>query len=138
MIGDECVIGWGTEIRHALVLNRTRIPHFNGIYTSLIGNRVNMAGRSSTANYRLDGGEVVVRVPEEGRMKSYPTGQTLFGAIVGDDTNIGGDTLFQPGAIVGRRCIIYPQSCISGYIPHDSIVKPKAKLFEVYPVGRPL
>ena len=123
IIGDECVIGWSVEMRQSLVLNNTRIPHFNGIYTSLIGNRSNLAGRVSTPNYRMDGREIIIRVPWDGEIRSFPTGQTLFGAVIGDDANIGGDTLFQPGAVVGRRCRIAPQCSVSGYIPHDSLVK---------------
>ncbi len=134
IIGDECVIGWSVEMRQSLVLNKTRIPHFNGIYTSLIGNRSNLAGRVSTANYRLDGREIIVRVPWDGGIRSFPTGQTLFGAVIGDDTHVGGDTLLQPGAIVGRRCQIAPQCSVSGYIPHDSLVRRATAPVEVVPL----
>ncbi|MBU2552117.1 MAG: UDP-N-acetylglucosamine diphosphorylase [Proteobacteria bacterium] len=123
LIGDGCVIGWGVEMRQTLVLNGSRVPHFNGVYTSLIGNAVNMAGKASTANYRLNGQEVTVQVPMDGRPVRFSTGQTLFGAVIGDESSIGGDSLLQPGTLIGRRCIVYPQSTVSGYIPHDSIVK---------------
>ena len=133
LICDECLIGWATEIRQTLLLNKARIPHSNAVMTSLIGNRVNMAGRVSTANCRLDGREVVVRVPEDGETLSFPTGQTLFGAVVGDDTQVGGNALLQPGVIIGRRCLVYPHIDLSGFIPHDSIVKRKETPFEITP-----
>ena len=133
VIGDECLIGWSTEMRHTLVLNKTRIPHSNAVFTSIVGNRVNLAGRVSTANYRLDGKEIVIRVPLGGKMASFPTGQTLFGAIVGDDTKMAGNALIQPGTIIGRRCLIYPHIDVSGYIPHDSVVKRKARPFQIIP-----
>lgn len=132
-IGDDCLIGWSVEMRQCIVLNKTRIPHYNAIFTSLIGNRIHLAGRVSTANCRLDGGEVVVKVPAGGQTVSFPTGQTLFGTVVGDDTRIAGDALLQPGAIVGKRCVIYPHIDVSGYIPDDSFVKRKETPFYIEP-----
>ncbi len=132
-IGEDCLIGWSVEMRQSIILSKTRIPHFNAIFTSLIGSRINLAGRVSTANYRLDGREVTVKVPVGDSIESFPTGQTLFGAVVGDDTQIAGNALLQPGTIVGRRCIIYPHIDVSGYIPHDSFVKRKETPFYIEP-----
>jgi NDP-sugar pyrophosphorylase family protein len=133
MICDECLIGWAVEMRQTLVLNKTHIPHSNAVFTSIVGNRVNLAGRVSTGNYRLDGMEIAIRVPVDGRMASFPTGQTLFGAVIGDDTQIAGNALLQPGTIIGRRCVVYPHIDISGYIPHDSIVKRKERPYDILP-----
>jgi UDP-N-acetylglucosamine diphosphorylase / glucose-1-phosphate thymidylyltransferase / UDP-N-acetylgalactosamine diphosphorylase / glucosamine-1-phosphate N-acetyltransferase / galactosamine-1-phosphate N-acetyltransferase len=135
MIGDDCLIGWGVEMRQSLVLNKTRIPHYNAVFTSVIGNRINLAGRVSTANYRLDGKEIIVRVPVDGKTTSFPTGQTLFGAIVGDDTQIAGNALLQPGTIVGRRCVVFPHIDVSGFIPHDCVVKRKETPFYIEAKG---
>jgi len=33
----------------------------------------------------------------------------------------------------GRRCLVYPQCSVSGYLPPDSLVKPKSVPFEVMP-----
>lgn len=131
IIGNECVIGHGTEIRCALVLDQSRIPHQNCVFTSLLGNRLGLGGASSTANYRLDGKEVEIKIKVNGRVKNFPTGQTLFGAVIGDDCTIGGMTLFHPGTIVGRGCVIYSQCSIHGYIPHYSMVRPAKNTIEI-------
>jgi UDP-N-acetylglucosamine diphosphorylase / glucose-1-phosphate thymidylyltransferase / UDP-N-acetylgalactosamine diphosphorylase / glucosamine-1-phosphate N-acetyltransferase / galactosamine-1-phosphate N-acetyltransferase len=133
LICDDCLVGWAAEVRQSLLLNKSRIPHSNALLTSLVGNRVNMAGRVSTANYRLDGKDIVVRVPVGGETVSFPTGQRLFGAVVGDDTQVGGNALLQPGTIIGRRCIVFPHIDVSGYIPHDSLVKRRETPFEITP-----
>ncbi len=133
MICDECLIGWAVEMRQSLILNKTHIPHSNAVFTSLVGNRINLAGRVSTANYRLDGKKIIIRVPIGNEIKSFPTGQTLFGAVIGDDTQIAGNALIQPGTIIGRRCIVRPHIDVSGYIPHDSIVKREERPFEIVP-----
>lgn len=133
MVGDGCLIGHGTEIRQTLVMNQSNIPHLNCFFTSIVGNRVKIGGCTHTANMRLNGREVMVRANIEGKSQCFPTGQTLFGVVIGDDSNVGGVTLLQPGTVIGQRCLIHPQCSVSGYIPHDSIVRPTSALFEVVP-----
>jgi NDP-sugar pyrophosphorylase family protein len=131
MIGDDCTIGHGVELRQLLVLNQVRIPHLNIILTSLVGNRAWIAGTAHTINFRLDGQKIKVRVPIEGKIHALSTGQSHFGSVIGDDSSVGVMTALQPGTIIGQRCQIYPNGSISGYIPHDSIVKPKNVPYEI-------
>jgi NDP-sugar pyrophosphorylase family protein len=126
MVGNECLIGCGTEMRQVLVLNQSNIPHLNSFFTSLVGNRVQIGAGTITANLLLSRKEVLIRINVEGKKESFPTGQTLFGAIIGDDSNVGAQALFQPGTVIGRRCQIHPQCSISGFLAHDSIVRPKS------------
>ena len=126
MVGNECLIGCGTEMRQVLVLNQSNIPHLNAFFTSLVGNRVQIGAGTITANLLLSRKEVLIRINVEGKKESFPTGQTLFGAIIGDDSNVGAQALFQPGTVIGRRCQIHPQCSISGFLAHDSIVRPKS------------
>ena len=131
LVGNDCLIGHGTEIRQTLVLDNSNIPHLNCVFTSLVGNRVRIGGCTHTANFLLSGKEVEIRVKLNGQKQSFPTGQTLFGAVIGDDSNVGGVSLLQAGAVIGRNCLIYPQCSVSGYIPHDSILRPKSAAFEI-------
>jgi NDP-sugar pyrophosphorylase family protein len=133
MVGKNCLIGHGTELRQTLVLDRTNIPHLNCFFTSLVGNQVQIGGDTHTANRRLSGKEVVIRVNSGGVTQPYPTGQALFGAVIGDDSIVSGGCLLQAGTIIGRRSLIFPQCSISGYIPDDSMVRPKSAIFEVTP-----
>lgn len=126
MVGNECLIGCGTEMRQVLVLNQSNIPHLNAFFTSLVGNRVQIGAGTITANLLLSRKEVLIRINVEGKKESFPTGQTLFGAIIGDDSNVGAQALFQPGTVIGRRCQIHPQCSVSGFLAHDSIVRPKS------------
>jgi NDP-sugar pyrophosphorylase family protein len=124
LVGADCLIGAGTETRQLLMLDHANIPHRNFVVTSLVGNRVNIGGATDTANVLLNGREVEIRITRaDGTTTFYPTGMTNFGAVIGDDTKLGGQILLQPGTVVGQRCRIYPQCAISGYIPHDSVVK---------------
>jgi len=133
MIGNNCLIGHGTELRQTLVLNQSNIPHLNCFFTSLVGNQVQIGGDTHTANRRLSAKEVVIRVNLEGVTQSIPTGQVLFGAVIGDDSIVSGGCLLQAGTIIGRRCLIFPQCSISGYFSNDSVVRPTSTTFEVVP-----
>ena len=125
LIGADCLIGAGTETRQLLMLAHSNIPHRNFVVTSLVGNRVNLGGATDTANVLLNSKEVKIRITRaDGITTAYPTGLTNFGAVIGDDTKLGGQILLQPGTVIGKRCRIYPHCAISGYIPHDSSVKP--------------
>ncbi|HDS45518.1 MAG TPA: hypothetical protein ENN68_05430 [Methanomicrobia archaeon] len=124
LVGADCLIGAGTETRQLLMLDHSHIPHRNFFVTSLVGNRVNVGGATDTANVLLNGKVVEIRITrDDGVTTAYPTGMTKFGAIIGDDTKLGGQILLEPGTVIGKRCRIYPQCTISGYIPHDSRVK---------------
>ena len=46
-----------------------------------------------------------------------------FGAVVGDYTEVGCNTVLCPGTIIGRECIIYPQSRVRGVVNAGSIYK---------------
>lgn len=131
MVGDGCLIGHGTEIRQTLILNQSHIPHLNCFFTSLVGNRVHIGGNVHTANLRGDKKEVMIRIEVNGKRTTVSTGQNLFGAVIGDDSNVGGCSLLQPGCVIGRRCIIYPMSPVSGYIPPDSMLRPRSTPVEV-------
>lgn len=136
MIGNNCLIGHGTELRQILVLDQSNIPHLNCFFTSLVGNQVQIGGDTHTANRRLNGKEVVIRVNSDGVTQSILTGQVLFGAVIGDDSIVSGGCLLQAGTIIGRRSLILPQCSISGYIPNDSTVRPKSAIFEVIPKAK--
>jgi UDP-N-acetylglucosamine diphosphorylase / glucose-1-phosphate thymidylyltransferase / UDP-N-acetylgalactosamine diphosphorylase / glucosamine-1-phosphate N-acetyltransferase / galactosamine-1-phosphate N-acetyltransferase len=67
--------------------------------------------------------------------KPFDTGLRKFGALVGDGTEIGCNTVLNPGSIIGRGAILYPNLSWRGILPANMIVKNKAA-FEVV-VRRP-
>ncbi|MDP7422334.1 MAG: hypothetical protein QGH40_10655 [bacterium] len=131
MIGDGCLIGHGTELRQLLVLNNSNIPHLNCFFTSLVGNRVKIGGSTHTANMLLNGKKVEIRIKAERETITFPTGQTLFGTVIGDDCNVAGVSVLQAGSVIGRRSVVFPQCSVSGYIPPDSMMRPVSVPFEV-------
>jgi acetyltransferase-like isoleucine patch superfamily enzyme len=54
---------------------------------------------------------------------SGDAGLRKFGAIIGDHAEIGCNCVLNPGSIVGRNSILYPNVSWRGVCPPDSMVK---------------
>jgi len=53
------------------------------------------------------------------------TGLKKFGAMLGDNVEVGCNSVLNPGTVVGRNANIYPVSCVRGTVPANSIYKDK-------------
>jgi UDP-N-acetylglucosamine diphosphorylase / glucose-1-phosphate thymidylyltransferase / UDP-N-acetylgalactosamine diphosphorylase / glucosamine-1-phosphate N-acetyltransferase / galactosamine-1-phosphate N-acetyltransferase len=51
------------------------------------------------------------------------TGLRKFGAVVGDYSEIGCNSVLSPGSIIGRRCIVYPGVQWRGVLGENQIAK---------------
>jgi len=56
----------------------------------------------------------------------YDTGLRKFGALLGDHVDIGCNSVLNPGSIIGRGSVIYPNTNWRGILPANMIVKNKA------------
>ncbi len=101
LTGDRCIIGHATEVKHAIFLDDSKAPHFNYVGDSILGNHVNIGAGVICANFRLDHGEVVVEV--EGDV--YQTGLNKFGAVLGDYSQIGCNSVLNPGVLFKKRTL---------------------------------
>jgi UDP-N-acetylglucosamine diphosphorylase / glucose-1-phosphate thymidylyltransferase / UDP-N-acetylgalactosamine diphosphorylase / glucosamine-1-phosphate N-acetyltransferase / galactosamine-1-phosphate N-acetyltransferase len=54
------------------------------------------------------------------------TGLRKFGALLGDESEVGCNAVLSPGSIVGRRSVIYANVLWRGILPSDLIVKNKS------------
>ena len=60
----------------------------------------------------------------EGRR--HDTGLRKFGALLGDHTDVGCNSVLNPGTILGRNSAIYPNTNWRGHLPENMIVKNQA------------
>jgi acetyltransferase-like isoleucine patch superfamily enzyme len=65
-----------------------------------------------------------VKVEINGR--SVDTGLRKFGALLGDQTDIGCNAVLNPGSIIGRGSVLYPNTNWRGVLSPNMIVKNKA------------
>jgi acetyltransferase-like isoleucine patch superfamily enzyme len=56
----------------------------------------------------------------------FDTGLRKFGVLLGDHTDIGCNTVLNPGSIIGRGSVIYPNTNWRGILPSNMIVKNRA------------
>ena len=87
-----------------------------------------MGAGSITSNVKSDKKLVVVKGKEE----KIETGLKKFGAMLGDNVEVGCNSVLNPGTVVGRGSNIYPLSCVRGVIPANSIYKNKNEIVEKY------
>ena len=85
-----------------------------------------MGAGSITSNVKSDKKLVVVKTPEE----NFETGMKKFGAMLGDEVEVGCGTVLNPGSVVGPHTNIYPLSSVRGYVPAGSIYKRQGEIVE--------
>jgi len=115
IIGDNCEIG-RIEIKGSVIMNNVKAHHHGYIGDSVIGDGVNVGAGVVFTNFKLHGADIVVEGKNIGRK---------FGAIVGDNTSIGCNTVTAPGTFIGPDVWIYSLCSLNGFIPKNSIVKHK-------------
>ncbi len=119
IVGEGAVIGNSTEVKNAIIFDGVQLPHYNYVGDSVLGHLSHLGAGSIISNFKLDHGNINVRSGGE----VYATGLRKFGAIIGDNTEVGCNSVIFPGTIIGRRSMVYPLTPVRGVIPDDTIVK---------------
>ena len=124
LIGDNCVIGNSTEIKNSIIFDNVQIPHYNYVGDSVLGYKSHLGAGAVTSNVKSDKTPVTVKTTE-GKIE---TGLKKFGAMVGDFTEVGCNSVLCPGTVLGKNCTVYPLSRVRGYIPEEHIFKSETKI----------
>lgn len=119
LIGENCVVGNSVEIKNAILFDNVQVPHFNYVGDSILGYKSHMGAGSITSNVKSDQTEVVVKNGDE----KFETELKKFGAILGDNVEIGCNSVLNPGTVIGNNTNVYPLSCVRGTVPANSIYK---------------
>lgn len=126
IVGEGAVVGNSTELKNVILFNKVQVPHYNYVGDSVLGYKAHMGAGSITSNVKSDKKLVVVKAPEGG----IETGRKKFGAMLGDEVEVGCGTVLNPGSVVGRHTNIYPLSSVRGYVPAGSIYKRQGEVVE--------
>ncbi len=122
VIGDHCVVGNSCEIKNSLLFNRCQVPHFNYVGDSILGYKAHLGAGVKISNVKLVPGNV--RIHWNGEW--VDTGLRKFGALLGDHTDVGCNAVLNPGAILGRHAVVYPNVSWRGILPQSSVAKNRA------------
>lgn len=126
IVGEGAVVGNSTELKNVILFNKVQVPHYNYVGDSILGFKAHMGAGSITSNVKSDKKLVVVKTPEE----NIETGMKKFGAMLGDNVEVGCGTVLNPGSVVGKNTNIYPLSMVRGYVPSNSIYKKQGEVVE--------
>ncbi|WP_160680481.1 UDP-N-acetylglucosamine pyrophosphorylase [Clostridium sp. C8-1-8] len=126
IIGNEVIVGNSTEIKNSILFNKTQVPHYNYVGDSILGYKAHLGAGAITSNLKSDGTLVKVKYGTD----IIETGLRKFGAIVGDLSEVGCNSVLNPGTIIGKDSIIYPLSSVRGYIPEKSILKNNGEIVD--------
>ena len=124
---EALIIGHAVEIKNSLLFNRCKVPHFNYVGDSILGYQVHLGAGAILSNYRLIRGKVNVLLDG----KKIKTAMEKFGVLVGDRTEIGCNSVLQPGTIIGKDCVLYSNINFGGVLPASRLVKSKNELIMV-------
>ena len=124
IVGKNAVVGNSTEIKNSILFDRVQVPHYNYVGDSILGYKSHMGAGGITSNVKSE--KSTVKVSYNG--EKIDTGLQKFGAIIGDYTEIGCNTVLNPGTIIGRNSNIYPLSSVRGFVPENSIYKSASEI----------
>ena len=121
IVGKNAVVGNSTELKNCLLFDGVQVPHYNYVGDSVLGYKAHLGAGAITSNVKSDKTPVTVKHSDTNTVLS--TELRKFGAVVGDYTEVGCNTVLCPGTVIGRECIIYPQSRVRGVVNGGSIYK---------------
>ena len=119
IIGDNCVVGNSTELKNVLMFNNAKAPHFNYLGDTIMGYNSHIGAGVICSNLKLDNSLVVIKDDDT----IIDTKLKKFGAIIGDNSQVGCNTVLNPGTILGKNVFVYPLSSVRGFIKSNSIYK---------------
>ena len=124
IVGEGAVVGNSTELKNVILFNKVQVPHYNYVGDSVLGYKSHVGAGSITSNVKSDKKLVVVKAGEE----KIETGMKKFGAMLGDEVEVGCGSVLNPGTVVGNHSNIYPLSSVRGFVPANSIYKKKGEV----------
>jgi NDP-sugar pyrophosphorylase family protein len=122
IVGDKCVVGNSCELKNCFLFNEAVAPHFNYVGDSILGFKAHLGAGVKISNIKIVAGNVTVEV----NGKPLNTGLRKFGALLGDHAEVGCNAVLNPGSVIGRNAIVYPNTNWRGVLGENMIAKNKA------------
>lgn len=128
IVGMGAVVGNSTELKNVILFNKVQVPHYNYVGDSILGYKSHMGAGSITSNVKSDKTLVAINCGNQ----KIETNLKKFGVMLGDNVEVGCNSVLNPGTVVGKNSNIYPLSMVRGFIPPNSIYKNKNEIVDKY------
>ena len=93
----------------------------------MLGYKAHLGAGAITSNIKNDKKNVVIKFP----LGEIETGLRKLGAVVGDNVQVGCNTVLNPGTVIGRNTRIYPLNSVRGWLDENSIYKKEGVVSEI-------
>lgn len=128
IVGENAVVGNSVELKNVIIFNNAQVPHYNYVGDSILGYKAHMGAGSITSNLKSDKSLVTIMCKGE----KVATGLKKMGAVLGDNVEVGCNSVLNPGTVIGRCSNIYPLSSVRGYVEEGSIYKNQNEIVKKY------
>lgn len=124
IVGEGAVVGNSTELKNVILFNGVQVPHYNYVGDSILGTKAHMGAGAITSNVKSDK-ELVKIHAETGEIE---TKLKKVGAFLGDEAEVGCNSVLNPGTVIGKKSIVYPLSSVRGCVEANSIYKKQGEI----------
>ena len=100
IVGKGAVVGNSTELKNVILFNKVQVPHYNYVGDSILGYKAHMGAGSK------------------------------FGAMLGNNVEVGCNSVLNPGTVICPESNVYPLSAVRGVVPAHSIYKNRNEIVE--------
>jgi len=111
-VGPRGVIGHTTEAKETILLQDAKAAHFAYLGNSILGSHVNLGAGTKLANLRMDHQTIKIRLGDQ----ILDSGLKKFGAILGDHSQTGCNSVTNPGTILMPYSGLLPCSVGTGIV----------------------
>jgi len=111
-ICSGALVGHCTEVKNSVLLPGSNAAHFNYVGDSILGFGSNLGAGVKLSNVRNDRRGIFVTLEDGSRID---TGLKKMGALIGDGSQIGCNTVTNPGVIILPSNLINPNLTVSGW-----------------------
>ncbi|MBN1515707.1 hypothetical protein JXA32_03965 [Candidatus Sumerlaeota bacterium] len=128
LIGNEGC--FGGELKNVIAMDRAQYPHHSYVGDSILGVGSHFGNQATAANFGIFQGlrtkeerqTVKVRVGDQ----VYDTGRAKLGVIMGDSSQVGCNSVLDPGTFLRPRTVVYALSRVNcGIYGPDEVLKNK-------------
>ena len=117
IIGAGSVVGNSCEFKNAILMEKAQVPHYSYVGDSILGSGAHLGAGVICSNLRLDQKNVNAIIDGQ----NVDSGLRKFGAILGENAEVGCNTALMPGAILGKRALVGPVVSFSGTLDAEQL-----------------
>lgn len=107
-------------------MDNVQTPHFNYVGDSILGSGSHLAAGVILANQRLDKQPVTINFKD----KKITTHIKKLGSMIGENVEVGCNTVLQPGTVLSKQVIIGSCLALGGFVEENKKVFPPCPIIK--------